>query len=232
MIRGYWMIVFLIGFALAACNNTDVENENVATDFYADYKIWGEEGKETVTVLLQYRLGGSDGKTTVLPEGVTIDGIPLPADSAGISGAYYEAAFPSATFEGDHIIEFITPDGKKHSQAFGYAVFAFVDEPPATLTMEPVTFELSGLPDSAKLHLLITDTAFATNDLNTEVEIIKGAFTITKQMWQGLKPGPMVLEIYREEKKPLYGFSKAGGILTTHYGLKREFIALPKASPK
>lgn len=235
MLKRYGPIIFAGAATLAACTNNDAENEKVGSDaVYADYRIWGEEGKESVTVFLQYRSGGAGGNTIVLqkPGSVAIDGIPLNADSAGISGAYYEAAFPVADFSGDHLISFKDPVGKEHKQPFSFSAFSFLHELPATLPMQPLTFQLSGLPDSAKLQLLLTDTAFATNDLNAEIMVINGALNMTDQMWRGLKPGPMVLEIFKEEEKPLYGFSKAGGVLTTHYGLKREFIALPAAIAK
>src|SRR3712207_5845550 len=96
MNKGFVFLMLLIVFA--GCTNAEIgSSKDVASDgVYADYKIWAEEGKETVTVLLQYRMGGPDGTTLVLepPGGVAFDGAPLKVDSAGITGAYYEASFP------------------------------------------------------------------------------------------------------------------------------------------
>lgn len=235
MLKRYRLIVFACAASLAACTNEGAVAEGqTSTAIYADYKIRGEEGQSTVTVVLQFRLGGRDGEAIVLekPGGVTIDGMALNADSAGISGAYYEAAFPLDTFNGDHLIEFTGPGGEKHKQAFNYAPFAFAKEPPPAFPMHPVTFHLSGLPDSTGLRMILTDTAFATQDINTEIKVVKGALTITDQMWRKLKPGPVLLEIYKEVETPLPLFSKAGGVMTIHYGLKREFSVLPPPKGK
>lgn len=92
----------LVTAGLIACNDIDkVGAQTDLNDIYADYKVFGEEENETVTVLLQFRAGGADGKTIVIknPGKVTIDGTPLQADSAGVSGAYYEAAFPLASLK-------------------------------------------------------------------------------------------------------------------------------------
>ena len=230
MMNKYGWILVTAG--LIACNDNDkVGAQTDLNDIYADYKVFGEEENETVTVLLQFRAGGADGKTIVIksPGKVTIDGTPLQADSAGVSGAYYEAAFPLASFEGAHTIMFESPDGKRHRQPFKFSSFKFKDEPATAVQMKARRFYLEGLPDTAKLRLLMTDTSFATRDVNLETEIQDGSILITDQMWRALKPGPLFLEIYREESKGISGFSKSGGSITIHYGLKREFIGLPPA---
>jgi hypothetical protein len=227
-------MIFISAATLAACNNVEIGSTKDVGDeaIYADYKVWGEEGKETVTVLLQYRMGGPDGTTLVLekPGGVAIDSIPLAVDSAGISGAYYEGTFPLATFTGNHVIEYSSSEGKKHRTPFSFSPFSFKNEPPETVPMKPVTFYLTGLPpEPTILRIVMTDTAFATDDVNTEIAVEMGELTISAQMWQSLKPGPVVLEIYREEEKQLSTFSKEGGIMTINYGLKRELhCVLPK----
>lgn len=223
-------LCILSAATMAACTNAEIgSSKNVGNEaIYADYKIWGEEGKETVNVLLQFRVGGPDGTTLVLenPGSVAIDGIPLRVDSAGITGAYYEAVFPLAHFGGKHFIVYTSTEGKQHRQEFTFSPFTLTKELAEELPMGPMSIELGGLPNQSSLRIAITDTSFVTNDVGEEVEAVNGVLKITPEMWQALKPGPIVFEIYREEEIDLSTFSKEGGLMTITYGLKREFTAV------
>src|SRR5688500_17664824 len=88
-------ILFLLPAAaiLAACANEDAAGgpEDVS-DFWFDYRISGEEELEAVTCMVQFRDGSPRGEAVPLPAPgqVTLDGQPLPGDSAGFTGFYYE----------------------------------------------------------------------------------------------------------------------------------------------
>ena len=59
---------------------------------YFDYRVWGDEENDNVTVRLQYLIGGENGNTIVLedPGKVEFDGEILQADSSRMNGFYYE----------------------------------------------------------------------------------------------------------------------------------------------
>src|SRR6187551_1918495 len=96
---------------LFSCTSNEIGNSkdvNPQAVFF-DYEVWAEEGKEDVTVNLQYRMGGKNGTTLVLdePSKVMLDGEQLKVDSAKVTGAYYEVQKPFASFTGKHAISFI-----------------------------------------------------------------------------------------------------------------------------
>jgi hypothetical protein len=84
--------------------------------FFFDYRIWADEGREDVTVNLQYRMGGKNGTTLVLdePSKAMFDGEQLKVDSAKVTGAYYETQKPIASFPGKHTISFTDLNKKEY----------------------------------------------------------------------------------------------------------------------
>lgn len=215
---------------LLSCSNTEIGKEkDVDPDavFY-DYKIWAEEGMEEITVVLQYRFGGENGTTLVLerPSKVTFDGTELHIDSAKLTGVFYELSKPAAEFNGRHTIVFTDKTGKDHKEEFEFAPFTLAADLPEKIKKEPFVIRLNGLSVMpATVRLVMTDTAFATKDVNEEIQIKNGDLNITTWMWQELKSGPISLEIFREEEKPLKNASKEGGRLIMTYKLRREFEA-------
>src|SRR3979490_656544 len=82
----------------------DVNPQNI----YFDYRIWGEEGKDNITCLLKYHFNGQNGVSLLLdePSRVELDGEVVRADSAKLSGVFYEIQKPLNDFTGKHIITF------------------------------------------------------------------------------------------------------------------------------
>ncbi len=82
------------------------KGKNGGTDtVYADYTISAEEESENATCLFRFQTR-ADGATGVLEPHAAVlsDGAVVPADSAGHSGAYYEAQRPVSQFAGSHTI--------------------------------------------------------------------------------------------------------------------------------
>ena len=215
--------------ALVSCfNNKEIgaANDVDPQSIYYDYKIEGEEGKEAVSIMLQYRFGGEEGTTLVLdePSTVSVDGIPLKTDSARITGAFYELLLPADGFNGTHTILFTDREKKQHKEEFQYNPFGLASELPEKIKNEPFTIRLSGLSAApAAIRLVITDTAFNTRDVNEEMMVDSGEIIITRRLLSNLKNGPVTLEIYREEEHPVKNGSKEGGRILITYSLKRQF---------
>src|SRR5215216_7813541 len=100
-------------------NSKDVDPNAV----YFDYKIYGDEKDENLTIYLQYRMGGKNGTTIVLhaPAKVQLDGEELKVDSAKLTGAYYELEKPVASFEGKHEIVFTDLNKKEWQEEFDFS---------------------------------------------------------------------------------------------------------------
>jgi len=83
-----WRIILSIFIctSLLACTSNEIGNsKDVNPDtIWFDYRISGEEGKEEVTTMLQFRFGGENGTTLVLnePAGVELDGARIKGDSS------------------------------------------------------------------------------------------------------------------------------------------------------
>jgi hypothetical protein len=222
---------FAVCLAAASCNNAEIAKaKDVSAEaIYYDYKIWGEEGRDEVTLVLQYRFGGENGTTLVLDEGakVSLDGEVLKADSAKLTGAFYEIMKPVEEFKGKHLVVFTDKEGKEHREEFTYLPFTLAAELPETVKKGPLTIKLKDFAAvPTPVRLVMTDTAFSSKDVNEELLVRQGELKITSRHWNALESGPVTLEIYREEERQLKNASKEGGRLTITYSLKREFTMI------
>ena len=223
----FFFTCVLVGFT--ACfnkveigNAKDVDPQSI---FY-DYKVMAEEGDNDATVKLQYRFGGPNGTTLVLdkPCNVTIDGVELQTDSARLTGAFYELVKPVDSFKGKHTIVFTDRDKKEHKEEFDFEPFTLAKELPEKIKRKPFNIALKGLPDSTVyLRLVMTDTSFHSEGVNEMINVEKGKLKVNEVMLSKLKEGPINIEIYREEERPVRNGSREGGNISITYGIKRQF---------
>ena len=209
----------------AGCTNPDnAAPLAVSNDLYLDYRISGEEDKEAVTCLVQVRRGGREGMPFRLPPpgSITLDGVPLPSDSAGISGAFYEMMIPQEDFAGEHTILFKNGEGGAHEQSFTWAPFHMA-ELPGALRRDTYRLQLEGWPGGGKVRLMLVDTSFSTDDVNRIASVENGELVLPPELMQNLAPGPIMMEIVREETRPLVQGTRHIGRLVISYSLRREF---------
>lgn len=215
-------------FCLTSCvNNKQEEPGGVHPDIiYHDYKLTADEDRGEVTMLLQYRLNGPDGDPFLLdaPSKVSLDGMELKPDSAKLAGTFYEFSRPIEAFKGSHTIVFTDSRSKEHEAEFSFEPFQLAEEIPEALPKKPFVIELDNVsPGGTKVRLVMIDTAFQTADVNEELEIKNGRIQITPDYLVNLATGPITLEIYTEEEKPLKGISRQGGRVAITYGIRRQF---------
>lgn len=202
-------------------NSSKVESERI----YFDYKISAEEGRDAA-VMLQYRVGGKDGNTLAIeePGKVVFDGAELKADSARLTGFFYELIRPIDEFKGPHTIVFIDRNKKQHKEEFKFEPFRLAAELPESIKKAPFVIKLDEVDASpVNIRLVITDTSHSSPDVNEEMLITKGEIKVDEKMLNALTTGPVALEIYKEETRPLRERSRAGGRISITYGLKRQF---------
>lgn len=212
---------------LSSCTSNEIGNSNdVNPDaVFFDYEIWGEEGKEDVTINLQYRMGGPNGTTLVLsePSQVVLDSERLQPDSARFSGAYYELQKPVDSFTGKHTIVFTDLNKKEYKEEFEFTPFVISPDVPSVLKRGDLTFNLQGLEQVDYLRVLLTDTSFVSRDIN-EVDTVKnGRLVIMAERLSALVGGPIHLQLYREIEKPVKNGTREGGKISITYAVKREF---------
>ena len=217
----------MLSFLFFACSDQENgEEKNVdAERIFFDYRISGEEDNDFITVLLQYRLGGQQGISLPVskPGKVELDEATISADSALMTGAFYESQVPAQDFTGKRVISFTDMNGKNYKEEFEFVPFTLTTEVPDTIQRNDITLQFEGLKKIDILHVILIDTAFYTDDINEIDTVRNGRLILTANKLQKIKTGPLTLQIFKEEERPIKNRTKAGGVLSTSYGLKREF---------
>lgn len=216
----YFLTLF---FLLASCQNN--KRSVVKDAVYADYKISGEEGKENITCLFRFYKGTSQSASLFLepPAGVSFDGTALTVDSARLSGAFYELQKPLADFAGMHTIVFKNSEGVEFKETFHFRPFALASDMGAVMKRDNLILQVDGLSQTGYLRVLLTDTSFATADINEIDTVRNGRLQISQKALQNVASGPVTLYLFKEEERPLKKAPGAGGSLSVTYGLSREF---------
>jgi hypothetical protein len=227
MSRNFLASTLISSLFLLACSGDEIGNSkdvNPEAVFF-DYRIWAEEGREDVTVNLQYRKGGRNGTTLILdePSKVLLDGEQMKVDSAKVTGAFYEVQRPLVSFGGKHVITFIHIDNKEYKEEFEFIPFTIDPEVPAVMHRGDLYFTFKGLDTADQLGVTLTDTSFNSRDINDLDSVRNGRLVIAASRLSALVNGPINLQFYKEIERPLKSTTKEGGRLYISYGLKREF---------
>ena len=216
---------FLIVFSCTGNEIGDSKDVNPES-IYFDYKIWGEEGNDKLTVKLQYRFAGENGTTLLLdePGKVELDGEILKADSSKITGVFYEVQKPVAAFAGKHTIIFTAGNNKQYKEVFNFQPISFANPVPADIQRGDLVFEFNGLSGDDKVRVVMTDTSYLSEEINRVDTVKNGRLIISKEELLALSNGPVHLEITKENERPVKNGTMEGGRLSISYGLKREFM--------
>jgi hypothetical protein len=211
----------------AGCASNEVGNsKDVNPDaIYFEYKIWANEKDSLATVYLQYRMGGHNGTTLVLndPAKVQFDGEEIHVDSAKLSGAYYEIQKPLRSFAGEHNIFYKDQNNKEYTEKFSFKPFSLKTNIPSTVKRSDLPFDFEGLEPVDYLRVFATDTSFASVDINETDTVKNGRVIITKNQLNNLVNGPVALQFFKEEERPLKNTTKTGGKIFISYSLQRRF---------
>ena len=219
---------FIILTCLLSCitNEPETHSPVLSKDIFFDYKIWGEEGKEAVTCLLQFRFRRETARSIKLdsPERVEIDGELIIADSARITGPFYEIQKPINDFIGSHTITVIDINKKEYKEEFIFQPFSLLTEIPDTIVRDDWIFNIEGLQPIDFLRIIAIDTSFKSDDIN-EIDTVKnGKLIIAKEKLRTLVNGPVTLLLNKEDERSVKNGTERGGKISITYGLKREFI--------
>lgn len=219
-----YLLLFCVSLILIlSCNNKKGGDEVNPESIYFDYQITGKEGDDNLTVLLQYRDGGKD-RDAVSMGNVILDGEILPADSAKMTGIFYELHKPIAEFSGKHSIVFTDINKKEYKEDFSFQPVVLVTPITDTAQRNDLVFEFEGLEAKDYIRVLMTDTSFVNNGINRVDTVVNGRLIIRKDDLESLANGPVQLEFIREYEKPVKNGTDEGGRLLITYSLKREFF--------
>jgi hypothetical protein len=223
------LLILTISFSvLFSCTSNEVGNSSDVNPetIYFDYKIWGEEGNDEITVMLQYRYGGPHGTTLLLDSNskVELDGELLKADSSRFTGAFYELQKPVQVFAGKHTIIFTSLEGKQYKESFEFRPVSLLTNIPETIKRGDLVFEIGGLNPTDYVRVLLTDTAFTSNGISRVDTVSNGRLLIKKDDLKELVNGPIALELQREEERPVKNGTAEGGRISISYRIKRDFF--------
>lgn len=193
---------------------------------YFDYSVNAED-QGLVTCKLQYRYRGPNGQGVVLdtPALVKLDGEVLTPDSAKFGGGYYEVTNAIEDFKGEHTISLVGLDAQLYEERFKFVPFTLKDSIPAQIPKTGFTLSLNDFPaGDLPLQVVITDASLEGNTVNEILTVRDGRVVLTRDILNRLAPGPINIELYWEDQRPLQQTSKRGGRFIFNYSLKRETI--------
>ncbi|HEX7906157.1 MAG TPA: hypothetical protein VF487_19925 [Chitinophagaceae bacterium] len=234
MSRFFKFILIATTLLYAACNSKETGSKDIDPEtIYFDYQVWGDEGTDVVTVMLQYRLAGKNGPTLLLeePGKVELDGELINADSSKITGAFYEIQKPVKEFAGKHTIVFTDINLKQYNEEFIFQSFAFADPLPDSLPRGDIIFELEGVGNKNYIRVVLTDTSRQHDGINRVDTVTNGRITITEKDLRDISSGPVHLELIKEEERKVKNGTPEGGRMAVSYGLKREFKLVNSPQP-
>lgn len=223
-------LFFVSVVLLSSCNTNDIETPGRVQprDIFFDYKIWGEEGKNEVTCLLQFRYRRESGRTVKLdsPSHVEVDGELISADSARLTGSFYEIQKPIHEFIGKHTITVKDVNDNEYIEEFTFQPFTLPQELPDTIYRNDLIFNIQGLKPIDYLRVIAIDTSFISDDIN-EIDTLKmGKLIISKEKLEKLVNGPVTLLLNKEEESPVKNGTARGGKISVTYSLKRQLILM------
>ena len=221
------VLFFILCIVFFACNNkNDTGNTLNPENLYFDYKIAGEDGNDSITILLQYRDKGIDGDAISIGEigKVELDGEPIPEVSAKMSGIFYELNKPLSVITGKHHIVFTDLDKNTYEEEFDFQPFTLLTQVADTIQRGKLVFEFGGLKPEALMTVLMTDTSFVNEGINRAFTVRGGRLEITQHELENLSNGPVQLEFIKEEERSFNTGTGTGRRLLMIYRLKREFF--------
>lgn len=222
-----FVVFLLFAFLFFSCNsNETVNGTNVDPEIiYFDYKIWGEEGVEDMTVMLQYRFAGPAGTTVILqdPYKVEFDGRELMPDSSKMTGNFYEIIIPITEFTGKHSIVFTDINNKQYKEDFEFRPMGLRTPIPDSVERRDLVIQLNGVDEADRIRVLLSDTSMG-DGINQMEFVRNGQITLTRDELEMLVSGPIYLEIYKEVERPVKNGTPEGGKFSLTYGLRREFV--------
>lgn len=219
-----WLPVLYGCCSLAACKSNGMGKgaaENLE-DVYFDYRISGEEGNDSVAVVLKFREYDEYGEAVRINGTVMLDGKPLAPDSTPMTGPYYAVNKPLAYFTGKHNIT-VNADGRKYSEEFSFRPYAFKNDITDTVTRGKWMMEFEGLDKKDVLRIVMTDTSFTGMGIHRVDTVWNNRLVLTKGDLVRLESGPVNMELTKEWERPVKNGTMAGGILAVYFTIRREF---------
>ena len=230
----FFPFLYLSVTLLISCNNREAEATGAEGDeLFRDFTLIGREESPDMTLKMQFHRGGSGGNLIRFedPGAVLFDGEPVAADStrpgagsASPLGAYYEVYRPAAEMTGQHLISLRPAGDVDLTDTLNFTGFALGADFRDSIGGEDLVIPLSGVSEGEALKLILTDTAAFSPGLERIDTVRNGVIRVPLEKLRVLKPGPVSLELYREQIRPLRSGKdhRTSGRLYMAYSLRRQ----------
>lgn len=231
--RIFYLLLSVLYF-LPACRGKDARDPHKIVrlgnldmnDIYLDYRLTANEGDDNLNLVLQFREYDKDGSTLYVGgEGkVLLDGEELKADSAEMSGAFYEIQKPIASFSGEHEIVLEAP-GRRIVERFHFQPMTLAEALPDTVRRAGGwDMRLDGVENGDPVRIMMLDTSFFNDEINRLDTVRQGRIRIRPADLEKLHDGPIQFELYRELDRPTVADNRAGGRFSRTFALRRSFV--------
>lgn len=200
------------------------EGEALPEEIYFEYTVTGEEGNDSISVVMKFKEYDRYGQAvSIEPGGVVFDGSPVAVDSTTMTGPYYAMNRHIRDFAGKHTIQVTLPNYKKYKEDFTFKPFTFKSGISDTIRRAKMQLQFEGLSNKEIVRVLLTDTSFTGDGINRLDTVWFNRIIITRGDLSYLENGPINLELTRESEKPLRNGTEAGGSISIFYSIRREF---------
>src|SRR2546423_9347649 len=149
---------------------------------FLDYRVWGEEGNDSVTITIQFHLGGEYGPVIGIepPAYVTLDGETVPVDSSSLTGPVFALTKSVKKFTGKHSILYTSAEKKKYREDFSFKPFSMITHIPDTVSRGRLTLDFSGLEPVDYVRVLMTDTTYDSEGINQLDTVVNNRVNISR----------------------------------------------------
>lgn len=220
-------IMILLCLIVSCKQKKDAESTGqVPADvIYIDYQVRGNEGNDSVTILANFREFDEFGYALKLdtPAMVQLDDELIQGTTLKIPGTFYEVQKKLDDFSGTHKLRFTDANKKVYEEAFTYQPMVLTSALPDIVTDSVLILELQGLDSNDMVHVVLTDTAYASEGIERIDTVKNNRIIITAKELAGLANGPIQLELQREMVRPVMDRRILRGKLSIMYSLRREF---------
>lgn len=212
-------LIVSLSLFMAACNNQEVQQG----DYYnAHVEVTGEEGNPRAVVLVHLNKEGEAGQVVDSTAWlVRLDKQPVALLGAPNGELLFESQQEAESFAGAHQLEIAGPNKTSLKSELSFQPLVLQQEVPEQVPASGFDILLEPGSDSLGLRLMLTDTAFSTNDFHKSVEAENGVIHVSAEMLKNLASGPLNLELYRLHRRRLESVGRVNGMLEERYSLRR-----------
>jgi hypothetical protein len=230
----FFPLVILLTMACKQRKEAESTREMIPDAVYFDYQVRGNEEDDSVTILANFREFDQYGYALKLdtPSTIRLDGDLLSGTTLKIPGTYYEVQKETVSFTGQHQLLFTDIEKKVYVEKFNFQPLTLTTPLPATLPVADLKIGLAGLDSGDIVHILLTDTAYASEGVERQDTVTNSSIMITAEELAGLSEGPVQLEIVRERVRSITKDGQVRGKLAVIYGIKREFLLSHPKKPQ